>query len=289
MGSQTELDLGKRDRDLGAIRDHGLACDLEGSDVQLIVALADLDRNRTGETTCRKSLHALGKLIGRDHKTVARSLSRLEAAGCLVYESTRVGQLILVDWHAYFSMQPAAAEIDRLRARRKSRGEGVGRGGEAPAPRVQEKTKPRGVVSSPDVVSTRGAGPPQAAPGGSGERREDGGLPGKPWSSSGLTDDQLVGAVEMRDKRLLLGLYWAGVEASFYADCEQLRAAFLAACHCAARRGRKPMRFLVWLGKRGFGTAMFAGEKDPLSQQDEDWATQTRKVWRRVRQGVVTE
>jgi hypothetical protein len=93
-------------------------------------------------------------------------------------------------------------------------------------------------------------------------------------------------AVDSRDEAILTGLYFAGVEAKFWADSEQLRIRFLACCWQAVQSATGScMGLLTDLVKVHLGGKPRPEwlKGDGLSDPAEDWACATRREWHQSR------
>lgn len=277
---QLTLDLWKRDRDLAVLAAQARVRGLLDSDVDLLVAVAAADQARNSESFCCKSKRAWGKAIGHDANTAVSAMRRLERLGVLVYEVSEAGHAVLVDWNRVFDL-PAKETLreavrERLAERKSEAGEGVVRGGEA-APRVlvqESKSRVTRVPVSSVQERDRGEAPVRAAR-----------LPCRPWArSGGLSSDDLVRAVRECDEAILTGLYWAGVEQSWWQDCECFRVRFLACCHQAASEAKtSAMGLLTHMVRRNMRDRT-DGERDAwITQESEDWVCETRRLWNRRR------
>lgn len=277
---QLTLDLWKRDRDLAALADQARVRGLLDSDVEFLVAVARADQSRKGESFACKSKRAWGKEIARDANTAVSAMRRLQQLGVLEFEVTDSGYAVLVDWNLVFALPPKEhvreAVRERLAEKKSEGGEGVVRGGEA-APRVLVQESKSRVTRVPvSSVQARGAGEPVVRP----VR-----LPCRPWArSGGLSSDDLVRAVRECDEAILTGLYWAGVDQSWWEDCESFRVRFLACCYQAASEAKSSaMGLLTHMVRRNMRDRT-DGERDSwITQEAEDWVCQTRRAWNRRR------
>lgn len=287
---QLTLDLWKRDRDLEVLANEARVRGLRDSDVELLVAVARLDQTRQSESFCCKSKRDWGKAIGRDANTAVSAMRRLERLGVLVYEVSEAGHAVLVDWNLVFGLpsKEAVREAarERLAERKIGGGEGVVRGGEA-APRVLvQETKSRVnrvPVSSVSSVQERGRGEVPV---------RVGRLPCRPWArTGGLSSGDLVAAVAQRDEAMLTGLYWAGVEQTWWEDCESFRIRFLACCYQAATEAKtSAMGLLNHMVRRNLRDRADDQDRDSWITQDaEDWVCATRRFWNRRRAEVEVE
>jgi len=285
---QLTLDLWKRDRDLKVLAAQARVRGLLASDVDLLVAVAAADQSRQGESYCAKSKRAWGKAIGRDANTAVSAMRRLERLGVLVWEVSEAGHAVLVDWSRVFEL-PALETIreaarERLAERKSGGGEEVVRGGEARATcSSKERSRSRVERVTVSSVSARGAGEAvvRAAQPAAGGR-----LPAKPWArNGGLSSGQLVAAVQGRDEGILTGLYWAGVEAAWWQDCESYRVRFLACCWQAATGATtSPMGLLTHMVRRNLRERADDTARDAwITQEAEDWVCETRRLWNRQR------
>jgi hypothetical protein len=291
---QLTMDLWKRDRDLEALAAECVGRGLLESDVSLLTVIASEDQARESDSFACKSKRQWGKAIGRDGNTAVAAMRRLQKFGVAACEVSEDGYAIVVDWKAVFELPAKAARKadrrGRLRAAIGGGGEEVVRGGEAAHTcSCNQETKPR-VACNRDSVSERGAGervvrvvPHQP----SGDQDLPGGtaLPTRPWSKrDGLTSDALVCAVRDRDEPVLTGLYFAGIEAGYWQDCEAFRIRFLACCWQAVESSASsPMGLLIHMVRRNLRDRTETDRDGWLTGEADDWAAETRRYWNRER------
>lgn len=291
---QLTMDLWKRERDLEALAAECLGRGLLSSDVALLVVVAGEDQSREADSFCCKSKRAWGKAIRRDGNTAVAAMRRLARMGVAAWDSSDDGYAIVVDWKAVFSLPAKQARKtdrrSRLRDSISTGGEEVVRGGEAAHTcSCNQETKPR-VACNRDSVSERGAGervvrvvyhPPAGDPDLPGRTA----LPARPWSKrDGLRGDALVRAVRDRDEAVLTGLYFAGIEAGYWQDCEAFRIRFLACCWQAVESSASsPMGLLTHMVRRNLRDRTDGDRDGWLTQDADDWAADTRRCWNRER------
>ncbi len=275
---QLTMDLWKRDRCLETLRAECVDRGLTASDVDLLATIASEDTSRESESFCCKSKRAWGKAIGRDGNTALAAMRRLARLGVAAWSVSDEGYEILVDWSGVFELPRKTTKREHrrecLREAIGGSGEGVVRGGETAPTCTNTRTTNSCNVS--DVSSVlRGAADRSCR------------LPAKPWAKrGGLASDQLRLAVDSRDEAILTGLYFAGVEAKFWADSEQLRIRFLACCWQAVQSATGScMGLLTDLVKVHLGGKPRPEwlKGDGLSDPAEDWACATRREWHQSR------
>jgi len=267
------------DWDLSSLETHLRTVLREDSDVQLLLTIAredretaDRQRRPAGSTTfARKTKRELG-LASRHSPNAGRAaLDRLAARGVLVYEISAAGHELLVDWQAVWRLAPRPTAEQRLRDELEaSRGGGAEGGGQTAVrpgqgpPRVfPRQQKP---VSSVDRVPCRGRLV-------------------RPWHRrDGLTGEDLATAVRERSAQVLHRLYWSGVEAGWWEDCEAYRQQFLACCwQAVASADSSPMGLLNLLVRRFLREAADGEQRRGLTNEADDWASETRRAWSRQR------
>lgn len=293
---QLTMDLWKRERDLEALAAECLGRGLLGSDVALLLVIAGEDQAREADSFACKSKRAWGKAIRRDGNTAVAAMRRLARLGVAAWDVSSDGYAIAVDWKAVFELPlKQARKADRrsrLRDSISGGGEEVVRGGEAAHTcSCNQETKPR-VACHRASVSERGAeqavvrgdshqpaGDPQRLVG------TAPGLPPRPWAKhGGVTGDTLVRAVRDRSEPVLTGLYWAGIEAGYWQDCEAFRVRFLACCWQAVESAASsPMGLLNHLVRRNLRDRSESERDGWITQDADDWAADTRRWWNRER------
>lgn len=268
---QLTLDLWKRERDLEALRAECEARGLLESDVDFLLAVASMDGARENQSFACKTKRAWGCACKRDGNTAVAAMRRLERRGVLLHEVTPAGFAVLVDWRKVWDLAPAVDVRGKLEQRSAGSGEGLVRPGEGCA-RVlvlqeQEKTRVR------VPCSVRAPRPEAVA------RRP------RPWSTrEGITGEDLVQAVARRDRDVLIGLYDEAVQLGWWGDSEQHRVKFLAICHHAATTTEKsPMGLLQHLAREDEARGKPPLDTRRVRAASEDWAAETRRVWRRGR------
>lgn len=295
--TQLTLDLWKRDRDLAVLAQHCAEVGIERSDVEVLQVLARGDQSRGPTSFGAATLREWGRKIGRDHKTAGKALHRLQSRGLALVEEPAEGiaggvYAVLVDWSAVFALEPSgrdpAAVRQRLESRRAAGGDTVGTPGDTRATcssKQESKSRVKRVRVPEHVERGDSVGTPTASGGAGGLLVDQ--FPPRPWArSGGLAEWVFVQAVRQRDKAALTRLYFAGEEAGFWSDCEAYRVRFLACCAAAVRCATTSAFGLA----KGYVRANLRDRstdtdverrKHRLSQEDEDWARETRRLWNR--------
>lgn len=283
---QKLLDWDKRDRDLASLEEHLTSVLKEVADVRLLVSIAAEDRGRADTSYVRKSKRDLALAAQCSANTVVAALRRLARQQVASYEAGPSCHEVLIDWSAVWRLSPCGDGAQRLRdALEASRmggseaaGQTVVRGGQGSTRVLGSKSKSRATVNRVPSTVPRGL-----------QNRLV-----RPWSDrEGFRGEDLQWAVRSRSKHALQRLYWAAVEAGWWQDCESFRVRFLSCCWQAVESAKKsPMGLLVHMAKRNMR------DRDGSDQEDRDswitgaaeqWAVETRRLWRRRDAGLATE
>jgi len=253
------------------------------SDVRLLRVVAECDATRESDSLVCKSKRGWGKAIGRDGNTAVNAMRRLARRGVLAWSVCEDGYEVLVEWQEVFRLPVRAAKKEARREQLREAicrgGEEVVRGGEA-APTCSSNKNIK-LVSPVSPVSDviRGSGERVVRPSL---------LPARPWSKrDGLSSEALCQAVRDRDRVILTGLYFAGIEAGFWQNSDQHRIRFLACAWQAVESAEtSAMGLLTDLVKVHLGgkprPAWLKG--DGLSDAADDWAAETRRIWSKPRE-----
>lgn len=289
---QLLIDWDKRDRDLAVLERHLRTVLDEETDVRLLLWIARDDRRREDCSYVVTSKARMAQAIGtQSRNTPVAVLRRLGDTGLRVVhvERTSAGHEILVDWIAVWRLSPRPTCEQRLRDRAETirsgaasgdeieGGQGVVRGGQT-SPRVLvQESKPRVcTVSVPESSAPRGL---------------DARLV-RPWSrAGGLTSEDLVWAVGRRSRYVLQRLWDQAIERRYWGDCPAYRQRFLACCWQAVTSGKSAMGLLQSLCREHLGEDQsrrdggeYAETVYSLSNEADDWATETRRLWNTPRE-----
>lgn len=299
--TQLTLDLWKRDRDLNALAQHCELVGLLASDVAILLAMARDDQTRDRTSFASHTLREWGRLTNRDHKTAGKALQRLADCGVALLETpenprSQEPYSILVDWVAVFALEPSgrdpATVRQRLEARHSEAGDTLGTPLGTPGDTCTTCSSSKQTKS---LCSNRV--PVLAQHVASAAAGEDVGtpplvdrLPGKPWAKRGGIDEAtFVASVRTRDRATLTRLYFAGVEAGFWDDCEVYHQTFLACCWAAFRCAKSSAVGLLkgyvrWNLRDRSSDNDTDRKKYRLANEDDHWATETRRQWNTPRE-----
>lgn len=281
--TQLQLDLWKRDRDLDSLSGNLAGCGLLAADVDFLRAIAEADKSREHESYVCKTLRDWQLACGHDKNTARKSMDRLAKTGALAYEKTTEGFAVLVDWRAIWNLTPREPVRARLRNEIGAAGEGLVRAGET-SYTCSSKQESKALVPCSVPACDRVLGGVVRAGEGPAVRRSPL-LPPRPWATrGGLASEDLVRAVRDRHRDLLTGLYWAGVEAAFWQDCEHFHQTFLACCWQAVQDATtSPMGLLSEMVRVHLSgkPPKRDGVRYTIRGESDDWASATRREWRR--------
>lgn len=278
--TQLTLDMWQEPERLRALRAALDGSDLYDSDVEILLLAAREPQAEDGMTFVAKSRADWGRAIGVDGTTAARALRRLAARGVAALEVTEGFHAVLIDWAAVAKL-PRRGDLERqLRQARREIGVGSVRPWVGPTTCIQEHKTTR-VPCERVTVDTVSRGLIA--------------LPPRPWArQNGLPPGDLCAAVAQRDRRILTGLYFAGVEARYWDNTPQRRHLFLAFVHHAvAAEPKNAMALLTKLLKGGLphptGGVRPPWDASALTNEDDDWASAARAEWNRAGDPVLVE
>jgi hypothetical protein len=288
VGRQLLLDWDRRDRSVQSLRDHLVQTDVLPADVDLLCAVAALDKSRQAESYCRKSKRELGLAAKLAPTTVLRALARLADRGLAVVDTAGGRIELLVDWHAVWSLARSvtpAERIARLRARVRDRGQVGGATGGPEEPPDQGGPGWSGVVRAPrtclrQISRIRGSVDPQDPEPGdrdscAGERTAAD--HSRPWAQrGGYSDEDLVASVASGDLAVVRHLWREAILLEWLVPSEDVVLAWLTCVHhCATVDGvRNRMGLLVHLVRNGLDTRR-------IRHEHEAWAEEVLRTARR--------